>query len=221
MAKLACLHCDLLLNSVDIRRGQRAVCPRCKQVIYLDQQSFNTSLALLITALLLYFPAILSPFLQMEVSGQTHQVSLFSSIATIAAGDTLLLAVTVFMLVLVFPLIKFLGLLSIMLPLALQRLPFFGVGMTRFILQSAPWSMVEVYLVGVLVTLVKLAAMATIDFSVGFYTFVALILINAAISMVLPRKRIWQHIAAIKQRQHLSRSVSGHVTTANNAAVKS
>ncbi len=221
MAKLACLHCDLLLNSVDVQRGQRAVCPRCKQVIYLDQQSFNTSLALLITALLLYFPAILSPFLQMEVSGQSQQVSLLSSITTIAAGDTLLLAVTVFMLVLVFPLIKFLGLLSIMLPLASQRLPFFGIGMTRFILQSAPWSMVEVYLVGVLVTLVKLSAMASIDFSVGFYTFIALILINAAISMVLPRKRIWQHIAAIKQRQHLALSVPGNVTTASNAAVKS
>lgn len=214
MATLACLHCDLLIKHIDIRRGERAVCPRCKQIIYLDQQTFNTSLALLLTALLVYFPAVLLPFLSMEVGGQSHQVSLLSSMIIIADGDTVLLAITVFMLVLVFPLIKFFGLLTIMLPLSRNRLPFFGVTATRFILQSAPWSMVEVYLVGVLVTLVKLTSIATVNFSVGFYTFVALILLNAAISAIFPNKRIWQSIAALKH-------IDSPVTTTSTAAASS
>lgn len=207
MTKLACLHCDLLIHHVDIQHGERAVCPRCQQVIYLDQQAFHTTLALLVTALLLYFPAILLPFLSMEVGGQTHQISLLSSIIIIAKGNAIVLAITVFMLVLAFPLIKFLGLLSIMLPLSRGRMPFFGVGTTRFILQSVPWSMTEVYLVGVLVTLVKISGLATVSFSMGFFTFIAVILVNAGLSLVLPRKRIWQTIAELTLVQSSSANI--------------
>lgn len=199
MAHIACLHCDLLVQTVDLQSGEHAVCPRCHQTLYLDQRSFNTSIALLLTALLIYFPAVLLPFLQMETAGQTRQVSLLTSVTTIAHSDMLLLSATVFALVLLFPLLKILGLLSIMLPLSRDKLPFFGVVPTRWLIGASPWSMVEVYLVGVLVTLVKLTGIASVDFSGGFYAFILLIVINAVISVRLPHKRIWQSIAALKR----------------------
>lgn len=220
MTKLACLHCDLLVSHTNIQRGQSAVCPRCREVIYLDQQAFNTSLSLLLTALLFYFPAILLPFVQMEIGGRTHEISLLSSISTIAKGNSILLAGTVLMLVLVFPLIKFWGLLSIMLPISHGRLPFFGVGMTRFILRSAPWSMTDVYLIGVMVTMVKIAGMATVTFSLGFFCFVALIIINAALSVKLPRKRIWQSIALIKMA-HNQHPINDSASDSAEAPAKS
>lgn len=199
MAKIACLHCDLLLHTVDVQQGECAICPRCHQTIYLDQQSLSTSLALLLTALLLYFPAMLLPFIGMETTGRTQQVSLLSSISEIAHGDMLLLAVTVFALVVLFPLLKIVGLLAIVLPLARNRLPFFNVTITRYLLSASPWSMIEVYLVGVLVTLVKLTGIASIEFSVGFYAFVLLIIVNTLISLNLPQMRIWQRIAYLQK----------------------
>lgn len=194
MKKTACPHCDLLVGVETVQSGEKAVCPRCHQLLCLDNQSLSTSLALLFTALLTYFPAILLPFLHMETAGREQQISLLSSVREIAVGNTAVLALVVFFLVLTFPLINLLGLISIMLPLSRGLPPFFGTGMTRFIMKIAPWNMMEVYLVGVLVTLVKLSSLADITFLEGFYAFIILILLNTFIAMFLPKKRIWQRI---------------------------
>lgn len=194
MDKTACPHCDLLVSVVTVGPGEKAVCPRCHQLLYLDDKSLSTSLALLFTALLTYFPAVLLPFLQMETAGREQQISLLSSVREIAIGNTAVLALVVFFLVLTFPLVNLLGLLSIMLPLSLNKPPFFGMGMTRFIMKIAPWNMIEVYLVGVLVTLVKLSSLADIYFLEGFYAFVILIVLNTFIAVFLPKKRIWQRL---------------------------
>lgn len=198
MSHIACRHCDLLIKTITLSTGESAVCPRCHQTIYLDQQAFHTSIALLITALLLYVPAMFLPFLSMETIGQTQQVSLFTSITVIAQGKMLLLALTVLALVMVFPLIRMLGLLLVMLPLSQQRLPWLSLSLTKFLLALSPWNMVEVYLVGVLVSLVKLAGMATVTFSNGFFAFVLLIIVNTLITINLPSIRIWQKIAEIQ-----------------------
>lgn len=194
MDKTACTHCDLLVNITTIEQGEKAICPRCHQLLYLDDKSFSSSLALLFTALLVYFPAVLLPFLNMKTSGKEQQISLLTSVTEIATGNTAFLALAIFLLVLTFPLINILGLLSIMVPLSKGKTPFFGIGMTRFIMKVAPWNMIEVYLVGVLVTLVKLSSLADIAFLQGFYAFVILIIINTLIALFLPRKRIWQRI---------------------------
>lgn len=201
MTEIACIHCDLLLNPKPLQSGEKAVCPRCHQVLYFDDKSLLHSIALLITALIVYLPAVSLPFLSMETAGQTHTMSLISSIATIAQGKTALLAAVVLMLVLLLPLVKLLGLLMITLPLSQGKAPKFTRLSTRYLLQLTPWSMLEVYLIGVLITLVKLTSYADIHFLGGFYAFVLLIILNAVISMRLPRQRLWQAIRAITDPQ--------------------
>ncbi|PIE45447.1 MAG: hypothetical protein CSA45_02495 [Gammaproteobacteria bacterium] len=204
MEKTACQHCDLLINTVKVDTGERACCPRCDQILYYGQRSLSFSLAILLTAIIIYLPAIFLPFLAMETSGRTHEISLFSSIVEIAHGDTALLAATVFLLVMSFPLIKYIGLLFVLLPLSQGRAPILSTNIVRFILKIAPWSMVEVYLVGVLVTLVKLKSMATVDFLTGFYTFSVLIIVDAMLTMILPKKRIWQSIKTYRNSGELA-----------------
>lgn len=194
MEKIACTHCDLLVTVADVQSTEQAHCPRCHQLLYLGDKSFSSSIAFLLTALITYFPAILLPFLNMKTAGREQEISLLSSVSEIASGNTVILALTVFFLVLTFPLLNILGLLSIILPLSKNKAPFFGIGMTRFIMKLAPWNMVEVYLVGVLVTLVKLSSLADIRFLEGFYAFIILIVINTFIALFLPKKRVWQKI---------------------------
>ncbi|PID62846.1 MAG: hypothetical protein CR974_02755 [Gammaproteobacteria bacterium] len=205
MAQIACLHCDLLLDAVAIDRGNRAVCPRCHQTLYLAKRAFDTALALLVTALFLYFPAILLPFISLEVTGSEVQVSLLTSIITIAENEMWFLALTVFALVVLLPLVKFISLLFIMIALSREHLPFGGSvrGLTtmRHLLSVAPWNMTEVYLVGVLITIIKLTGVAYIDLSAGFAAFVLLILTNTLFSIKFPHHRIWRHVALIKANQ--------------------
>lgn len=198
-SKIACLHCDLLLDSIPVDTGENAACPRCGQLLYHGKKSFSQSMALLLTAIIIYIPAVLLPFLSMKTAGQIQEISLLSSLSEIATGSSFFLALIVFFLVLLLPLIKFLGLLSIIYPLSKQQQPPIGFASTRLILRFAPWSMAEVYLIGVLVTLVKLTDIADISFLGGFYAFALLIIIDAIITLTLPIKRIWNTIHSIEK----------------------
>lgn len=202
MNRIACLHCDLLLQTSTLTAGESAVCPRCGQTLYYDKRSLGSSLALLLTAIVLYFPAVLLPFLSLQAAGREQAVSLFSSITTVSGGDVFMLAVIVFALVMALPLIKFVGLLAVILPLSRQKLPPFSEETIRMILHFMPWGMAEVYLVGVLVTLTKLSDLATIGFLNGFYVFFLLIIVDTLISITLPKKRIWQTISHLKHGRY-------------------
>lgn len=202
MKKIACLYCDLLVETKSINKGQAAICPRCKELLYHDKKSLSLSLSLLLTALILYLPSILLPFLQMQTTGQVQEISLWSSLFEIASGSSFLLAATVFILVLLLPLVKFLGLLLIILPLSTGRLPLVGIRATRLILSIARWSMAEVYLIGAIVSIVKLEAIADIGFLGGFYVFALLIIVDAMISFTLPTKRIWQNISELRYGEY-------------------
>ncbi|MGY0399483.1 MAG: paraquat-inducible protein A [Ostreibacterium sp.] len=199
---MACSHCDLLLETVKLSAGERSVCPRCNHILYYDSKAFGVSLAFILTALILYFPSILLPFLSMQTVGQIQDITLLSSVVEIATGEMILLATTVFLLVILLPLIKFVGLLLIIIPLSLQKSPPLNKRMIHWILQLGSWSMVEVYLIGVIVALVKLTGMANIDFMNGFYIFVLLMIVDTIVSLTLPKQYIWQHIRVLTYSQY-------------------
>lgn len=203
---IACPNCDLLLHSPTLNPNEDAICPRCHTVLYRSKKSLQVSLALVVTTFLLYFPAIYLPFLSIQTTGRSHEISLLSSIIEIANGTNIALAVTVALLVLLLPMLKFLGLLAIVLPLNVGRLPWLGTDWTRWVLKLSAWSMVEVYLMGVIVTLVKLSGIASIEFLTGFAVFVLLMIIDAVISITLPAKRIWQSISEIKQGHYYGKA---------------
>lgn len=194
MTQIACTHCDLLINTSPLEKGQQAVCPRCKQTLYLDDKSLTTSIALLYTALIVYIPAITLPFLSIETAGQVHSMSLITSITTISHGRSTLLAAVVFALVLLLPLIKLIGLLLVTSTLVKKKSPLFTRISLRYLIEALPWSMLEVYLIGVLITLVKLTSYASVSFLSGFYAFILLIILNAIISVQLPKQRLWQRV---------------------------
>jgi paraquat-inducible protein A len=54
--------------------------------------------------------------------------------------------------------------------------------------------MLEIFLLGVLVTIVKLASVAEISLHQGFWAFVALVVINLLVSTTLEPEELWQAI---------------------------
>ena len=55
---IACHECDLLMLKPDLELGQKAICPRCGYELYTHRHNVvSRSLALVLAALLLYFPA--------------------------------------------------------------------------------------------------------------------------------------------------------------------
>jgi paraquat-inducible protein A len=64
----------------------------------------------------------------------------------------------------------------------------------------SPWSMTEVYMLGILVALVKLADLATIVPGIALYSFVALIISMAAADAALEPEQVWERLEPTRWR---------------------
>ena len=96
----------------------------------------------------------------------------------------------------VLPLAKILGMLAILVPLQLGSAPPWLVAGFRWVERLQPWSMMEVYLLGMIVAYVKLQDLATVHLGIAIYAFVGTIVLLAAADARFDPHAIWRRLAA-------------------------
>ena len=94
---------------------------------------------------------------------------------------------------LLFPVLELLMILAVLVPLRLGRAsprlaPFF-----RLVRSVQPWGMVEVFLLGMLVSLVKLSHLATVILGTAFWAMAALIVVLTLAGRAFDPRLLWQH----------------------------
>jgi paraquat-inducible protein A len=102
------------------------------------------------------------------------------------------LSILVFLTTILLPLMQLSALIYLHLPLKLNRIPYRLPLVLRYLQAIRPWCMVEVFMLGILVSVVKLAKMATLVPGVALYTFMALIFVIAASLASLDPHLIWE-----------------------------
>ena len=194
---VACHSCDLLHEKTALGEGEKAWCSRCGSLLYrTNNNAIEISLALTIASLLLFLFAQLLPFLSIDVDGNKTTIYLVSTIDTLSQLDNLLLSISgaLFLVIIPFGVL----LLDLLLLSALygnkRPLTLFARRLLLLIGRLAPWNMLEIFLLGVLVTIVKLASIAEITLHQGFWAFVALVVINLFVSTTLEPEELWQAI---------------------------
>ena len=108
-------------------------------------------------------------------------------------GETLV-GMLVFLTAFVFPLVQIAGLLAILVPLRFGLSPRYLVPAYRTIEEIKAWSMVEVFMLGVLVSLVKLAHMAQVVPGAGMWGLFGLIITLAWASSTLNPHEVWARL---------------------------
>lgn len=190
---IACHECDLLHRLGPLPPGSAARCRRCDALlVYARSNSLERTLALACAGLVLILLANAFPFLDFEIQGRVQRTLLVSGILELHRQEMTVLALLVSFTTIVAPLAHLLGLLYVLLPLVAGfRLP--GVfRVFRLMRRFQPWSMMEVFMLGVLVTIVKLAKMAQIVPGAAVYCFMALILVLAACTATLDPHAVWE-----------------------------
>jgi len=71
------------------------------------------------------------------------------------------------------------------------RYPAFLTRLLRLYVFLEEWAMIEIFLLGIMITTMKMRHTAEIHFDPGFYCFLALVLTTMAIATVLDRERLW------------------------------
>jgi paraquat-inducible protein A len=189
---MACHDCDLLHRIPAVPEGRTASCCRCGAVLAKPKRdSVERSLALVVAGLVLLVLANSFPFLGFKIQGQVRETLLLTGIQELYRQDMQLVAVLVLVTTVLAPLAQLLALFYILLPLKLNR-PAPGMfHVFRRLRSIEPWSMMEVFMVGILVSVVKLAKMAQIIPGTAAFCFMALIFVLAACLASLDPHEVW------------------------------
>ena len=178
---VGCHECDLLMRKPQLADGERAECPRCGFELYShNHQVIRRSLALVLAALLLYIPANFLPIMQINVLGRSSEDTIWSGVLSLYNAGGLLksIALVVFLCSMLIPLIKLLIQLAVLLSIRWDIGRSYGLLLYRMYHHLQEWGMLEVYLMGILVSIVKLIDIASPTLDFGLACFIALLLVQ-------------------------------------------
>jgi len=194
---IACHECDLLQYEVLLPEGGVAHCPRCGAELYRSHpDSFERSLALTTGAILLFVIANLFPIVGIKLQGQFVQTTLFNAVQMLYTDNMWSISALVMLTTMIMPALQLLAMIYLLLPLKLGRVPPHFALVFRTLHAVQPWAMIEVLMLGVLVSLVKLAGLANVVPGIALWSFGALMMMMAAIAATFSPRAVWERLAA-------------------------
>ena len=190
----ACPECDLLLRELTVPVSAGTVrCPRCGAVLYrVSRDALERSLALTCAALLLLLIGNLFPLVGLNIQGHHVETTVLGAARQLWRDDMPLIALVLLATTVLMPLIELSALVWLLLPLRNGRRPPGFVALFRALQLAHPWAMVEVFILGVLVSLVKLSHLADVLPGPAIWCFGALMLVLTALSSLFDSRALWQ-----------------------------
>ena len=193
---VACHECDLLMRKPQLAHDEKALCPRCGYELYAHRHNVvERSLALVIAALLLFIPANFLPIMQLNILGQSTEDTVWTGVIGLFETGMQSVAVVVFLCSMGIPLLKLLCQLFVLLSIRLDVGRSYGLLLYRIYHHLRDWGMLEVYLMGVLVAIVKLADLASITVGLGLVCFISLLLVQVWLEVVMSPHQIWEALS--------------------------
>jgi paraquat-inducible protein A len=190
---IACPGCDLLHRRGDVRPGTTAYCARCGTLLYRDRITpTDRPLSLVLAGLILFFIANYYPFLTLEIEGRSQETILLSGIHALYGQGQIGLAALVLFTGMVFPLMQLAGLVYVLLSLRWGATLPAMTAVYRWTRHIQPWSMMEILMLGILVSLVKLIDMAEVVTGPALFAFMALIFVLPAATTAIDSRSVWE-----------------------------
>lgn len=190
-----CHECDLLQRNPPLPVGAAARCVRCDALLHRNRpDSLDRTLALTLAGLVLFAVANAFPFLSFQMQGRITGTTLLTGVRELYAQGMWELAAVVLFTSILAPGIQLLLLLTVLVPLRMNRLPRSFPRLFRWVETLTPWGMMDVFMLGILVSVVKLSDMATIIPGASLFAFAALIFVLAAAQAALDPDIVWERV---------------------------
>lgn len=193
---LICEHCDTVYRRRPLRRGDVARCARCHAVLERHQRiGLDTMLALVVTVMVVFVQANVWPIITLGLNGEQIHATLWAIIIMMWKEHSQVVAVLAAATLFFFPLIK-MGVLGWLLVFGRRgrRAPGF-VPLMVVLHYIAPWTMSEVFVLGVLVSIVKAHMYFDVTPDAGVFAYAALALLITVFSGI-DLRRLWDKIPA-------------------------
>ena len=199
---LVCDQCDLILRETALEPGGKAFCSRCGNDLYrCHPDGLRLSLIFSLTAAALFLISNSFSIVTIDSQGLTNSTTLLDAAERLVHDGIPSIAALVFATTFLMPALEIMAMIYLLLPLHFGRLPpGFSVAF-RLIHFVKPWAMIEVFMLGLLVTISKLSALASVVPNIALGSFVLLMFSVTAAAANFDRRGYWERVGVIKQAQ--------------------
>jgi paraquat-inducible protein A len=190
-----CHDCGLISKPPGHFRG--GICPRCGAVLHLRKpNSLARTWAFLLAAMVLYVPAVLLPVMVTSTLFSTQSDTILSGVAFLWTSGSWVLATIVFIASVVVPMLKILSLtyLAWSTQLRSSLIPRKRTRIYRWVEFVGRWSMLDIYVITILVALVQFGSVATIDAGPGAMAFGAVVVLTMFAALSFDPRLIWDAV---------------------------
>jgi len=192
---IACPECDLLMQEIPLPSGGTACCRCCGATLYRNlPDSLNRSLALTIAAAILFVVANVFPILGITLQGNGNAVTLLQAVFDLWKQDMRLVSSLTFITAILVPALELALMLYLLVPLQQGNVPRGTSLIMRLLRTIRPWGMIEVFMLGILVSLVKLVQDFRIIPGVALWSFGCLTLLLAALAASFNPRDVWAQL---------------------------
>ncbi len=190
---MACHECDLLVERVPLEPNQHAHCPRCNALLHLGRKDpINRTLIVSLSGLLMIYPAYFLPLMQMGTLGFASETSIMGTVVPLLDEVYWIPAVSLLLFAILFP-VMLLGLAFwISLNLYLNQYPAYLKPMLRLFEWLIDWVMPEVYVIGIIVSLVKLLDDFEVIIGTGLISFSILMICCLLVTTTVCKNLFWR-----------------------------
>ncbi|HSH98104.1 MAG: paraquat-inducible protein A [Methylophilaceae bacterium] len=201
---IACEDCDAVYRKLTLTNGEIARCTRCGAE--LDRNADRRRdhlLPLTMASFIMFVLANTFPIVEMELQGLRSETTLIGAVLSLSTEGTSLVALLVLATTILFPLMQMMILFYLLTPAPHSKGRAGFSLLVRLMQTLRPWGMVEVFMLGVLVALIKLSNMATIIPGIALWAFCVLTVLLTVVVSFNPRY-LWQfeESEAIEQGVH-------------------
>jgi paraquat-inducible protein A len=194
---MSCHACHQLSRIPRVSIHRDAICPRCEASLHLRKpNSISRTWALLIAAYILYIPANLLPVMTVISFGKGEADTILSGVKELIHAGMLPIALLVFFASIIVPVLKLLALTYLVLSVQYnsQWRPRERTRLYRITEVVGRWSMIDIFMISILIALVKLEAVATIEPGAGAISFASVVILTMFAAMSFDPRLIWDRI---------------------------
>jgi paraquat-inducible protein A len=192
---IVCHACDLVHRLDKMVSPARVRCVRCRAELYRTSSAdIDIAIALAATALVLFVLANAYPLVILTVNGTTRAATLLGAALGLYRQQYAAIAALVAFTSFLVPLAQILTFLYVLVPLRVRRSAPGRNALLRALAPLRPWAMAEVFMLGALVALVKLSALADVVPGIALISYGLLMLVLSALTGATPTEQLWRWV---------------------------
>lgn len=213
----ACPECDLLMEKIAIPQGSAAKCPRCNCLLYHNKKHpIDRTLALAVTGLILFIPANILPIMTMNLLGRKLEGITMTGVYRMLETGYVGVGSLVFLTSVFIPVFQLSALTYVLTNIKLKLKAKHTIQIFKLYQWLKPWAMIEIYILGILLSCLKLEDDGDVIFQYGFYALSGFLLTTVLATISLDSTYVWQRLDGIyhkKSKVGLPGSSQGVQTT--------